>query len=66
MFSTKTLCQIAAYSISLPTFAARPALAKETVYMPSRVAALVLGTGNGVIAENAGELVNRSTGESVG
>jgi hypothetical protein len=44
MFSTKTLRQLAAYSsISLPTFAARPAVAKETVYMPSAVAARVLG-----------------------
>jgi hypothetical protein len=44
MFSTKTLRQLAAYSsISLPTFAAPPALAKETVYMPSAVAARVLG-----------------------
>jgi hypothetical protein len=66
MFSTKTLCQLAAYSISLPTFAAPPALAKETVYMPSHVAARVLGTGNRAIVEHAGESVNRSTGESVG
>jgi hypothetical protein len=44
MFSIKTLRQLAAYSsISLPTFAAPPALAKETVYMPSAVAARVLG-----------------------
>jgi hypothetical protein len=44
MFSTKTLRQLAAYSsISLPTFAAPPALAKETIYMPSAVAARVLG-----------------------
>ena len=69
MLSTKTLCQIAAYSISLPTFAAPPALAKETVYMPSHVAARVLGKGNRVIAENvaenAGETVKQSPGESV-
>ena len=44
MFSIKTLRQLAAYSsISLPTLAAPPALAKETVYMPSAVAARVLG-----------------------
>jgi hypothetical protein len=44
MFSTKTLRQLAAYSsISLPTFAAPPALAKETIYMPSAVAARLLG-----------------------
>jgi hypothetical protein len=47
MFSTKTLRQLAAYSsISLPTLAAPPALAKETIYMPSAVAARVLGRAN--------------------
>ena len=47
MFSTKTLRQLAAYSsISIPTFAAPPALAKETVYMPLAVAARVLGRAN--------------------
>jgi hypothetical protein len=65
MFSTKTLCQIAAYSISLPTFAAPPALAKETVYMPSHVAARVLGNANRVIAENASESVKQPSEESV-
>jgi hypothetical protein len=44
MLSTKSLHQLADYStISRPTFAAPPALAKETVYMPSAVAARVLG-----------------------
>jgi hypothetical protein len=48
MFSIKTLRQLAAYSsISLPTLAAPPALAKETVYMPSAVAARVLGRATG-------------------
>jgi hypothetical protein len=45
MFSSKAVRQLAAYSVSLPTFAALPALARETVYMPSQLAALVLGRG---------------------
>lgn len=45
MLSSKAIRQLAAYSVSIPTFAAPPALAKETVYMPSRLAALVLGRG---------------------
>ena len=40
---TPTLLQLAAYGIYLPTFAVSPKLAKETVYMPSHVAAQVLG-----------------------
>jgi hypothetical protein len=47
MFSIRTLRtlrQLTAYnSISLPTLTAPPAVAKETVYMPSAVAARVLG-----------------------
>lgn len=38
--------QLAAYGISLPAFAVSPKLAKETVYMPSRVAAATLGRGS--------------------
>ena len=45
MFSSKTIRQLAAYSVSIPAFAAPPSLAKETVYMSSRLAALVLGRG---------------------
>lgn len=45
MFSSKAIRHLAACSVSLPTFAAPPALAKETVYMPSQLAALVLGRG---------------------
>jgi len=44
MISPKSLRQLAAYSISLPAFAVSPKLAKETVYMPSHVAAEMLGT----------------------
>jgi hypothetical protein len=58
MFSTKTLRQLAAYSsISLPTFAAPPALAKETIYMPSAVADRVLGRAR--ISSEADELTAR-------
>jgi hypothetical protein len=55
MFSSKAIRQLAAYSVSLPTFAALPALAKETVYMPSHLAALVLGRGpvSGVVIRDS-------------
>ena len=53
MISPKTLLQLAAYSVSLPTFAASPKLAKETVYIPSRIAALVLGRGDGSVGRAA-------------
>jgi hypothetical protein len=55
MFSSKAVRHLAAYSVSLPTFAAPPALAKETVYMPSQLAALVLGRGpvSGVVIRDA-------------
>jgi hypothetical protein len=56
MLAPKTLRQLAAYSVSLPTFAATPKLANETVYMPSRIAALVLGRGDGSVGR-MGELV---------
>lgn len=39
----KLLRNIAVYGVSLPTFAAPPAVAKATVYMPSHVAARMLG-----------------------
>jgi hypothetical protein len=45
MIRPKSLRQLAAYSISLPAFAISPKMAKETVYMPSQVAAQVLGRG---------------------
>ena len=43
MIKPKTLLQLAAYSVSLPTFAVSPFVAKATVYMPSSVAAQRLG-----------------------
>jgi len=45
MIRPKSFRQLAAYSISLPAFAVSPKLAKETVYMPSQVAAATLGKG---------------------
>ena len=45
MIRPKSLRQLAAYSISLPALAVSPKMAKETVYMPSQVAAQVLGKG---------------------
>ena len=43
MKKPKLLRQIAMYGISLPTIAVSPAVAKATVYMPSHVAARMLG-----------------------
>jgi hypothetical protein len=43
MIKPKTLRHIAVYGVSLPTFAVSPSVAKATVYMPSQVAARVLG-----------------------
>jgi hypothetical protein len=43
MVRLKLLRHIAVCGVSLPSFAASPAVAKATVYMPSRVAARVLG-----------------------
>jgi hypothetical protein len=66
MFSSKAFRQLAAYGVSLPTFAAPPALAKETVYMPSRLAALVLGRGpvSGVVIRDGNVTPNRMPDES--
>ena len=47
MIRSKALRHLAAYSVSLPTLAVPAKVAKETVYMPSAVAARVLGSGNG-------------------
>jgi hypothetical protein len=43
MLNPKLLRNLAVYGVSLPTFAAPPAVAKATVYMPSHVAARMLG-----------------------
>jgi hypothetical protein len=42
MIKPTTLRQLA-IGVSLPTFAVSPAVAKATIYMPSRVAARMLG-----------------------
>jgi len=43
MIRPKSLRQLAAYSISIPALAVSPKLARETVYMPSHIAAQKLG-----------------------
>lgn len=43
MKNPKLLRHIALYGISLPSFAVSPAVAKATVYMPSHIAARMLG-----------------------
>lgn len=43
MIKPKLLRHIAVCGVSLPTFAVSPAAAKATVYMPSHVAARMLG-----------------------
>lgn len=58
MINHKTIRQIAAYGVSLPTFAASPSVAKATVYMPSHVAAELLRRPSGAIEQGAG----RTTG----
>ena len=66
MFSSDAVRQLTAYSVSLPTFAAPPALAKETIYMSSQLAALVLGRGpvTGVVIRDASVAANRMRDES--
>ena len=66
MFSSKTIRPLAAYSVSIPAFAAPPSLAKETVYMPSRLAALVLGRGpvTGVVIRESSAPESRGQGNS--
>ena len=53
MIKPKLLRHIAVYGVSLPTFAVSPAVAKATVYLPSQVAARMLG---GRPAKNVGRL----------
>ena len=43
MLNPKLLRNLAVYGVSLPTLAVSPAVAKATVYMPSHVAAKMLG-----------------------
>ncbi|MEO8621764.1 MAG: hypothetical protein ABI625_11915 [bacterium] len=55
MIKPKLLRHIAVYGVSLPTFAVSPAVAKATVYMPSQVAARMLG---GKAAKPAGAMID--------
>ncbi|MEP7002332.1 MAG: hypothetical protein ABI969_17720 [bacterium] len=55
MIKPKLLRHIAVYGVSLPTFAVSPAVAKATVYMPSQVAARMLG---GKAARSVGLMVD--------
>jgi hypothetical protein len=43
MIKPNLLRHLAVFGVSLPTFAVSPAVAKATVYMPSQVAARMLG-----------------------
>ena len=58
MMNPKLLRNIAVYGVSLPTFAAPPAVAKATVYMPSHIAARMLG---GRCARSATEQPSNAT-----
>ncbi|MEO5817850.1 MAG: hypothetical protein ABIT20_21450 [Gemmatimonadaceae bacterium] len=53
MINPKLLRNLAVYGVSLPTFAAPPAVAKATVYMPSHVAARMLGGRAAKLAQTA-------------
>ena len=53
MLNQNAIRHIAVYGVSLPTFAVSPAVAKATVYMPSQVAARMLG---GRPAKNIGRI----------
>lgn len=55
MIRRKALRHLAACSVSLPTLAAAPTVAKETVYMPSAVAARVLGSASEAQPQADGE-----------
>ncbi len=66
MSSRHTSHPITLYGVSHPVFAAPPALAKETVYMPSRLASLVLGRGpaSGVVIREPASPEQRAEEES--
>ncbi len=61
MLNPKTLRHLAVYGVSLPTFAVSPAVAKATVYMPSQVAARMLG---GRAAKNIGRVFDSQVSAS--
>ena len=61
MMNPKTLRHLAVYGVSLPSFAVSPAVAKATVYMPSQVAARMLG---GRAAKNIGRVFDSQVSAS--
>jgi hypothetical protein len=64
MINHKTLRQIAACGVSLPTFAASPSVAKATVYMPSKVAAeLFRRPSSGVYEQRNGRTIGSEQSE---
>jgi hypothetical protein len=59
MIKPNLLRHIAVFGVSLPTFAVSPAVAKATVYMPSQVAARMLG---GRPPKSAGNAIDSQLG----
>ncbi len=64
MINPKLLRNIAVYGVSLPTFAASPAVAKATVYMPSHVAARMLGGRAAKPAHTADATQSQQSGDT--
>ena len=61
MLNPNAIRHIAVYGVSLPSFVVSPAVAKATVYMPSRVAARMLG---GRAAKNIGRIFDSQVSAS--
>ena len=61
MLNQNAIRHIAVYGVSLPSFAVSPAVAKATVYMPSQVAARMLG---GRPAKNIGRVFDSQVSAS--
>ena len=55
MIKPNLLRHLAVFGVSLPTFTVSPAVAKATVYMPSQVAARMLGGRPPKNAKNTNE-----------
>ena len=68
MMTTKTLRHFAVYGVSLPTFAVSPAVAKATVYLPSQVAARMLGgrPAKRTAAPEAGDVIDQTLQPTAG
>lgn len=63
MLNTKTLRQLAAYGVSLPTLGATPAVAKATIYMPSHIAARLLEQSSAAAAWSDDRAIAPECGE---